>query len=194
VAKDPKAADILFKLAETYRRKGDLNEAIDTFKKASQAAPNDATPLLQLGLLMDGTGRREQSKPIYESILRIEQDPKRRAIALNNLAYIKAEEGTDLDAALSMAQQAVQAMPDSEDIADTLGWVYIKKNLSVEAIRIFKGLVDKRPENPMYRMHYGMALIQTGDKPAARRELEAALRNRPSKDEANRINDLLRKL
>jgi predicted Zn-dependent protease len=143
---------------------------------------------------MDGTGRREQSKPIYESILRIEQDPKRRAIALNNLAYIKAEEGTDLDAALSMAQQAVQAMPDSEDIADTLGWVYIKKNLSVEAIRIFKGLVDKRPENPMYRMHYGMALIQTGDKPAARRELEAALRNRPSKDEANRINDLLRKL
>jgi tetratricopeptide (TPR) repeat protein len=192
--KNPKAGDILFKLAETYRRKGDLNKAIETFRSASLAAPNDAGPLLQLGLLMDGTGRREQSKPIYEQILRIEQNPRQRAIALNNLAFIKADEGTDLDSALSMAQQAVQAMPDSADIADTLGWVYIKKNLSQDAIRIFKDLVQKKPDNPMFRMHYGMALIQTGDHPAARRELERALQNRPSKDEANRINDLLRQL
>ncbi len=52
LAKDPRAADVLFKLAETYRRKGDLNQAIDAFRKSSQAAPNDAGPLLQLGLLM----------------------------------------------------------------------------------------------------------------------------------------------
>ena len=42
------------------------HRAIDTFRRASQAAPSDTKPLLQLGLLMDGTGRREQAKPIYE--------------------------------------------------------------------------------------------------------------------------------
>ncbi|MEI9811891.1 MAG: tetratricopeptide repeat protein [Acidobacteriota bacterium] len=191
LSKDPKSADVLFKLAETYRRKGDLNQAIDTFRKASQAAPSDPAPLLQLGLLMDGTGRREQSKPIYEQILRIQQD---HPIALNNLAFIKAEEGTDLDSALSMAQRALQAMPNQADITDTLGWVYIKKNLSQEAVRLFTDLVKRHPNNPVFRLHYGMALIQKGDRPAARRELETALKSDPSKDEASKIQELLRTL
>ncbi|MEO8098999.1 MAG: tetratricopeptide repeat protein [Acidobacteriota bacterium] len=191
LAKNPKDADILFKLAETYRRKGDLNTAIETFRKASQANPNDTGPLLQLGLLMDGTGRREQSKPIYEQILRIDGG---HAVALNNLAYIKAEEGADLDVALQMAQRATQTMPNSPDISDTLGWVYIKKGLNSEAIRIFTDLVKKAPANPLYRMHYGMALAQKGDRPAAKRELETALRNEPSKDEAARIQEMLKQL
>ncbi|MEO5922735.1 MAG: tetratricopeptide repeat protein [Bryobacteraceae bacterium] len=191
LAKDPRAADVLFKLAETYRRKGDLNQAIDAFRKSSQAAPNDAGPLLQLGLLMDGTGRRDQSKPIYEQVLRIQQD---HPVALNNLAFIKAEEGTDLDSALSMAQRAYQAAPGSPDITDTLGWVYIRKNLSQEAIRLFTDLVKKYPANPVYRLHYAMALKQKGDLPAAKRELEAALQNGPSKDEAAKIQELLRTL
>ena len=42
-------------------------------------------------LLLDGTGRRDQAKPIYEQILKIQPD---QPIALNNLAFIKAEEGT----------------------------------------------------------------------------------------------------
>ena len=87
---DPKSADLLLRLAETQRRKGDVNAAIETFRRASQAAPADSRPLLQLGLLMDGTGRRDQAKPIYEQILKIQPD---HPIALNNLAYIKAEEG-----------------------------------------------------------------------------------------------------
>ena len=189
--KDPKNADVLFKLGETFRRKGDLNQSIETFRKASQAAPNDAGPLLQLGLLMDGTGRRDQAKPIYEQILRIQQD---HPIALNNLAFIKAEEGTDLDSALSMAQRAFQAQPQSPDIADTLGWVYIRKNLSSEAVRLFTDLTKKYPANPIYHYHYGMALMQRGDRPAAKRELESAMRNQPSKNESDKIQELLKQL
>lgn len=191
LSKDPNSADILYKLAETFRRKGDLNQAIETFGKASKANPNNPAPLLQLGLLMDGTGRREQSKPIYEQILRIQQD---HPIALNNLAFIKAEEGTDLDSALSMAQRAFQAMPNQADITDTLGWVYIKKNLAQQAVSLFTDLVKRHPNNPVYRMHYGMALIQKGDRPGAKRELETALRSEPSRDEANKIQELLRTL
>ena len=135
---DPKSSDLLFRLAETQRRKGDVNTAIDTFRRASQAAPTDPRPLLQLGLLMDGTGRREQAKPIYEQILKLQPD---HPIALNNLAFIKAEEGVDLDEALTMAQRARQKLPDSPNIQDTLGWIYIKKNLSDDAVRVFKDLV-----------------------------------------------------
>ena len=43
-------------------------------------------------------------------------------------------------------------------------------------------------------MHYAMALKQKGDLPAAKRELEAALNSGPSKDEAAKIQELLRTL
>ena len=114
-----------------------------------------------------------------------------RRIALNNLAYIKAEEGTDLDEALTMAQRARQKLPDSNSIQDTLGWIYIKKNLSDDAVRVFRDLVKSEPANPSFHYHYGMALLQKGDKPNARAELEAAIRNKPSKDESDKIRQLL---
>lgn len=189
--KDPKSADLLFRLGETQRRKGDLNLSIESFRRCSQVAPNDTNCLLQLGVLMDGTGKREQAKPIYEQILKIQPD---HPVALNNLAFIKAEEGVDLDQALTMAQRARQKLPNSADIADTLGWIYIKKNLSEDAVRLFHDLVLKDPNNPTFHYHYAMALMQKGDKPSAKRELETAMKDKPSKDEQNKIHDLLQKI
>jgi len=133
----------------------------------------------------------DQAKAVYEQILKI--DPN-QPIALNNLAFRKAEEGVDLDSALAMAQKARQLAPNATNLADTLGWIYIKKNQSSDAERIFKDLVVKEPANYAFHYHYGMALIQKGDKASARRELEAALKNKPSKDDAGKIQDLLARL
>ncbi len=80
--KDPKSHDLLFKLAEANRLKGDNNTAMDYFRRASAVAPGDATSLLELGILMDGTGRSDQAGPIYEQVLKI--DPS-QPVALNNL-------------------------------------------------------------------------------------------------------------
>jgi tetratricopeptide (TPR) repeat protein len=189
--KDPKNAGLLFSLAEVYRRKGDLNTAIDKFRLSSQAGPNDPRPLTALALLMDGTGRADQAQPIYEQILKIQPD---NPVALNNLAYLKAEKGIDLDQAQTMAQRAQQKAPNSPEIADTLGWIYIRRNLSEEAVRLFQDLVAKEPKNPKFHYHYGMALYEKGDKPATRVELQKALDDKPSKDDEAKIRDLLNKL
>lgn len=189
--KEPKSVTLLFQLAETERRKGDLNASMDTFRRCSQNAPNDTGCLTQLGMLLEGTGKRDQAQPIWEQILKIQPDSP---VALNNLAYAKAEQGVDLDQALTMAQRAVQKVPGSMDMADTLGWIYIKKNLSDDAVRVFSALVQKDPSNPTFHYHYGMALLQKGDKPSAKRELETAMKDKPSKDEAGKIQDLLRKI
>ena len=189
--KDPKNEGLLYSLGEVYRRKGDLNTAIDKFRAASQAAPNDPKPLQALALAMDGTGRSDQSQPIYEQILKIQPD---NPVALNNLAYLKAEKGIDLDVAQTMAQRARQKEPNSPEIADTLGWIYIRRNLTEEAVRLFQDLVTKEPENAKFHYHYGMALYEKGDKPSTKRELEIALKDKPSKDDEAKIRDLLGKL
>jgi tetratricopeptide (TPR) repeat protein len=187
----PRSADIWMRLGETYRRSGDLTSAASSFKKAQELAPNNVTPYVQLALLYDNTGRPLDARPLYEQVLRLQPD---HAIALNNLAYMLAETGADLDQALTMAQRAKQQRPSDNNVSDTLGWIYIKKNLSDSAIGIFKDLVQKDPDRATYRYHLAMALFQKGDKAQAKRECEQALRSKPPKIEEDKIRELLSKL
>jgi Flp pilus assembly protein TadD len=90
-----------------------------------------------------------------------------------------------------MAQRAHQMEPNATNMADTLGWIYIKKNLSDDAVRTFRELNQTEPGRASFHLHYGMALLQKGDKPSAKRELETAGKFNPSKDEAGKIRELL---
>ncbi|MGD0199485.1 MAG: tetratricopeptide repeat protein [Bryobacteraceae bacterium] len=186
----PDAGGLYLRLGETYRRKGDFQAAVRTFEKAKQLRPNDPAAYLQIALMMEATHDRAGARAIYEQILKLQPD---HPIALNNLAYIIAETGGDLDQALSLAQRARQKQPDDPDIADTLGWIYIKKNLSDNAVDIFRNLVAKLPQVSTYHYHLAMAFYQRGDKPQARRELLTALQQKPSAEEAARIRELLGK-
>jgi tetratricopeptide (TPR) repeat protein len=189
--KRPQSPDIWLRLGETYRRAGDLQNATAAFKKGQEIAPNNIAGYLQLALLYDTTGRREEARPLYEQILRMQPN---NPVALNNLAFMLADTGADLDQALTMAQKAKQQYPNDANVSDTLGWIYIKKNLSDSAILIFQELVKNDPERATYRYHYAMALFQKGDKASAKRELEAALRAKPQKEEEAKIRDLMAKL
>lgn len=190
-AKNPKSADLLIRLGETYRFKGDLNAAITSFRKATTLDPTNPLPLVRSAMLLDGMGRRNEAKPLYEQILHLNPD---EPVSLNNLAYIKAEEGADLDQALALAQRAKQKMPQDPNVADTLGWVYIKKNLSEDAIRVFRDLCAKEPKNSTFRYHLAMALVQKGDRPNAKKELDKAMQDSASKDEQGKIRELMGKL
>jgi beta-lactamase regulating signal transducer with metallopeptidase domain/Flp pilus assembly protein TadD len=184
-------AGLLFRLAEANRRKGDLNEAVRLFKAALAANPKDAKPLMQLALLLEGTGLSDQAVPVYEQILKL--DPN-NPIALNNLAYLKAERGVDLDAAVDMAQKAANQVTDSAEIKDTLGWAFLKNNQPNEAVTAFRAALQAAPQNPKFHYHLGSALLQLGDRDAAIQELQTALADRPSRDEENQIRDLLKKI
>jgi tetratricopeptide (TPR) repeat protein len=191
LAKEPDSADLNLRLAETQRRIGNIPQAIEGFRRVKQLQPNNPNAAIWLALLLHSTGHEADAKTEYEQILRLQSD---NAIALNNLAYLIAEQGGDLDVALTYAQRAKQKAPNSLEVADTLGWIYLKKNLRSNALEIYRDLVVKAPQNPTFRYHHGMALFQQGNRPEARKELEAALRNRPSKDEEGKIRELLQKI
>jgi tetratricopeptide (TPR) repeat protein len=182
------AGDVWLRLGDSYRLKGDIQSAIRCFRKTTELRPNDVNGWLQLALVLDATGQREQARPVYQQILKLQPD---NAVALNNVAYMMAESGGDLDQALAYAQRARQKAPGNQAIADTLGWIYIKKNLSDDAIRILRNLVTQAPDVSTYRYHLAMALFQKGDKAEARKQLQAALQKRPSQDEAAKIKELM---
>jgi tetratricopeptide (TPR) repeat protein len=189
--KQPRSSDIWLRLGETYRRSGDAQNAASSFNKAKELAPNNVVPYLQLALMYDTTGQKTDARPLYEQILRLQPD---NAVALNNLAFMLADNGTDLDQALTMAQKAKQQRPNDSNVSDTLGMIYIKKNLADSAISVFKELVKTEPERSTYRYHFAMALAQKGDRASAKKECEAALKAKPPKEEEAKIRDLMAKL
>jgi tetratricopeptide (TPR) repeat protein len=86
----------------------------------------------------------------------------RSVIAANNLAYMYAETGENLDRTLSLAQVAVEQAPDNPALQDTLGWVYYKRDLPDLAVRAFEQSVAKQPAHALYHFHLRMGYAKSG--------------------------------
>jgi Tfp pilus assembly protein PilF len=112
----------------------------------------------------------------YRAALKI--DP-RFAMAANNLSWMIAESGGNLEEALSLARGAKQQLPVShpyyDDVTDTLGWVYYRSGAYRTAIETFKECLAKDPNNPVYHYHLGMSYFKAGNKADARISLKKAL-------------------
>jgi tetratricopeptide (TPR) repeat protein len=183
--------DVYLRLGETYRRKGDLNGAVANLQKAREYQPENVVIMTTLALVLDEAGLWTEAKQVYEAVLKLNNE---NAVALNNLAYLMAQHNGDLDDALSKAQRAKQLLPEMTEVSDTLGWIFLKKNLSDSALDTFRELVNKDPNISTYRFHLGMALAQKGDKLKAIKELQEALKYNPTKGERDEIQQLLSKL
>ncbi|MCX6626452.1 MAG: tetratricopeptide repeat protein, partial [Candidatus Solibacter sp.] len=189
--KGRRQGDVYLRIGETYRQKGDANAAVQALQKARETLPDSIPVLSTLAVVLDAAQRKPEARQVYETTLKLEPN---NAVALNNLAFLLAETGGDLDDALTKAQRARQLLPGFFEIADTVGWIYLKKNMPDNAIEIFKDLVSKEPNHATYRFHLGMAYSQKGDKTKALDHLREALKFNPSKQEREQIQQLIARL
>ena len=190
--KDPEpAGDLFLRIGETYRRKGNLAEAVTALRRSAELRPGDERAVSTLALVLDAMGRKADAAAAYREVVRLNAN---NGVALNNLAYLLAETGGDLDEALRLARRAFELLPDLPEVSDTLGWIYLKKNQAANAIEIFTSLVEKHPSDISYHYRLGMAHAQTGDTFAASAELRAALKLNPPEELAAKILRLLEAL
>ena len=128
---------------------------------------------MALGMIYESEKNYTKAQEYYEKALKINPN---FAPAANNLAYLYAEQGGNIDVALNLAQKAKEQVPDDPHISDTLGWIYYKKNISSRAIVYLKEAVEKFPNQPLSRYHLGMAYYKNGNRDLAAKELNEALR------------------
>jgi tetratricopeptide (TPR) repeat protein len=193
-ADDPRSTELQLALAEAYRNSGDRNAAVDTLEKAVQAEPKSTAGSLMLAQTLLTVGRVDDAKARYRRLL--ETQPN-NANALNDLAYLMADSGENLDQALTYAQRGLQFAVEpglKTSLSDTLGWIYAKKNMNDAALQTLQALVRSNPRNPTYLYHLGSTLYQKGDRQNARVELEAALAAKPSASDEQKIKELLARL
>jgi tetratricopeptide (TPR) repeat protein len=181
-------AELLVRIGEVYRRQGKLPEAIASLQKAREIQPESMLVLVTLGLTLDQAKQWTAAKQVYETALKV--DPN-NGISLNNLAFLEADHGGELSHAQTLAQRAKQMMPNRPEVADTLGWIYLKRNLPDNAVDIFRDLVSSNPHASTFRYHLCQAYNQKGDKLSAVRECTAALRENPPAEEMKDIKETL---
>jgi len=139
--------------------------------------------------MLANAGRLPEAKRYYQAVLALRPD---NPFALNSIAFILAENGGDLEEALRLIQRAMQKAPGHPAISDTLGWIYLKKGMNDSAMQTFNNLVRLQPQNPEFRYHLAMALLEKGDKQQAKIQLQNALTSRPAPEMEKKIRTLAR--
>ncbi len=186
--RDPNWDYLYLLLGQAHQFNGDMPRAILAFQRALQITPGNLEATLRLAYAYEVAGQYAEAIAAYRKALELNPNTP---IAMNNLAYLLSEHGGDLDEALKLAQLAMQRLPQQRYIADTVGWIFLKKNDIDSAMQIFQGLVKKYPDEPAFRYHYGAALLKKGDRTRARAELQTALDNKPPADIEKKVRELL---
>ena len=172
IALEPSNLQAYAMLGQLYGLQRRLPQARAAFEEMLKKEPDSVSTNTIVAILYANEGNNAEARKRYERILQL--DPA-AAVAANNLAYIYAEEGGNLDLALGLAQTAKSKLPDNGQVADTLGWIYHKKDLTSLALPELEQAVTLSPESALSHYHLGMALSKAGQKVRARRALERAL-------------------
>ncbi|MEX0602643.1 MAG: tetratricopeptide repeat protein, partial [Bacteroidota bacterium] len=155
----PREARVPFLIGLTHSRAGRQEEAVAALERSFELNPNDINTIGTLALTLDGMKQYERSDSLYEHALRI--DPNAHII-LNNYGYSLSERGLQLERALEMAHEAVEAEPDNSAYLDTLGWVYYKLKQYHEAERYIVLSIEAGEASAVVHEHLGDVYYRLG--------------------------------
>jgi tetratricopeptide (TPR) repeat protein len=172
-------------LIQIYAVQNKLEQAMKSFEEADRAGALSPSARLLLGRLYLNAGDAAKARATFERVLSERSD---LGGAKNDLAYLLAQDGVELDRALGLAQEAQQAMPNDPWVADTLGYVYLKKGLSEPALQQARYSIQLAEESgqpqPVFHYHLGLVLRALGRDPEAAEAFERALSMDPNFSDA----------
>jgi cellulose synthase operon protein C len=184
--RNPDAVYAALQLAGLYSQRGMHEEALANLKKLLERRPDTLAAYGLMGSIYERVGKTDLAEKSYQDAL--QRDPD-FAPALNNLAWLYAEKGGNIDMALGLAQRAKSRVPDNPSVTDTLAWIEYRKGLYDSATKSLENLVRSNPKVAVYRYHLGMALIKSGRVAEGRASLRQALDMQlppPNADEARK--------
>ncbi len=187
----PGSLEIQRALAAAYTAQGNVSAALGILEPVVKKSPSNVGASLELAHALLKAGRVDDAKQQYRRMLAIQPNNPN---ALNDLSYLMAESGENLDEALTVARKGTQFATEQNlknSLQDTLGSIYMKKNMYESALQSFQVAVNSNPGSMTFRYHLGAALYQMGNKSKAKTELEAALAATPKSADEPKIRELL---
>jgi tetratricopeptide (TPR) repeat protein len=182
------AADLVATIATMRKR---VPEAIALFEEVDKTGALSSAGRGVLGRLYIAADRDDDALRILEEQLAKNND----ALTKNDVAYLLAKQGRDLERALVLAQEAVASADNSPNFADTLGYVYLQKSLYEPALVQFDRAIElaQQAGQPRPAFHYrrGLALEKLERREEAMRAFDAALSIDPGFADAQKARSAL---
>jgi tetratricopeptide (TPR) repeat protein len=171
VSRDPSQLEAYDLLGRIYVSRGQLDRALAEYEALDARASRPAGVRTMIGMIHESRGDRVSARASYEKALEADRDA---GVAANNLAWMLAQDG-QLDEALRLATDAKRTLRQRPEAEDTLGWIYLRKNLTGHAIPAFRRAIELAPDNPTYHYHLGLAYLRAGNDKDGRAALQRAL-------------------
>lgn len=184
-----KTNELTIKVADALRGAGKREQAAQRLAQWTRGHPDDVRVQLYKAetLLAD-----KQYAPAARQLEATLQQHGNDAVALNNLAL--AYQQLHDERAGKVAEQAWKLAPHHPQVMDTLGWILVERGDTARGVAILREAVAQSPEARNIRYHLAAGLYKTGDKAAARKELQPLVAGDMAFAQADETRALLKQL
>lgn len=145
------------------------DEAITLYEDMLNRFPNDDEVMKRArqGLSSSYVNKGDNARGEAELEILLQKYPEDAGVN-NDLGYLYAEQGKNLEKAEVMIRKALEEEPDNSSYLDSLGWVLFKKGKAKEALEpLEKAALGERPDVTICE-HMGDVLFQLQDYPRAK--------------------------
>ncbi|HKJ23760.1 MAG TPA: tetratricopeptide repeat protein, partial [Myxococcota bacterium] len=126
-------------LVEILGARGKSDVAVAMLEKSRAEQTLQPAGLWQLGRIYYELGEYAKAQAPLEEAIAANPD---FSPAISDLALVLAERGQELDRAVTLARKVKSQNPENSAIADTLGYVYLKKGLAEPAAFEFRSAIE----------------------------------------------------
>jgi tetratricopeptide (TPR) repeat protein len=177
----PNDRGALLALADALRETSQNEESARVLSQVLAAEPNTSDWSLYFlrGAALSEAGHWPEAEKDLLKALTLQPD---QPDVLNFLGYSWVEKDQRLDQALSMLQKALNAEPQSGEIADSLGWAYYHMGDYHAAVLNLERAVTFNAVSPEINDHLGDAYWRVGRKIEAQYQWRRVLSLQPSAD------------
>lgn len=165
------------------------DHAVQALEQARQKDPANLELLATLAITYSGLKQYDSSDAVSEMFIRLYKKSgrpldERYFLLLNNYAYTLAERGTNLEHALALSQEVVEAVPGNSAYCDTRGWIFFhlqKFDESVDWLRKAL-LLREATDSPSASLHEHLGDVYNAlnRRAEARAHWEESLRQEPT--------------
>ncbi len=166
-------------LGSALATRGQVDEAIENFRKAIQIYPNDYLVENNLGLALAARGQVDEAIEHYRKSLQINPN---NYLAENNLGLALTTKGR-FDEAIRNCYQAIQINPDFSEALNNLGVALADKGRFDEAIKNFRKAIQINPDDCEALDNLGIAFATKGRFDEATENYRQAIQINPNRPE-----------
>lgn len=154
-----------------------------------KAQPKDNMFLLYLA---GAAAKRNDYASAANYFRRVLESQPNNPLVLNDLAWVMGKQGDPK--AMAYAEKANRLAPNQPALMDTLGVLQVEQGQVAQGTALLRKAVEMSPQSGDIRLNLARALIKSGDKKAARGELETLSKMGDQYARQSEVSELLKTL